>query len=64
MNPVIVWIYDLNHNKMMTKFLDMCTCPSSTAEALFNTFDTRLSSLLDVSLLMWSRQHFSECWYT
>ena len=46
MNPVTIRIYDLNHNKVTT---DMCTCPSSTAEALFNTFDTRLSSLLDAS---------------
>ena len=49
MNPVTIWIYDLNHNKVTTKFLEMCACPSSTAEALFNTFDTSLSSLLDAS---------------
>ena len=70
MNPVTVRIYDLNHNKVTTKFLEMCACPSSTVEALFNTFDTRLSSLLDASNplvelhLMWSRQHFSEYWHS
>ena len=32
MNPVTIQIYDLNHNKVTTKFLEMCACPSSTAE--------------------------------
>ena len=49
MNPVTVRIYDLNHNKVTTKFLEMCACPSFHRRRLH---------------LMWSRQHFSEYWYT
>lgn len=49
MNPITVRVYNLQQHRVTTKFLDMGTSSSSTAEALFNTFDTRLSTILNTS---------------
>lgn len=45
-NPITVRIYDVNINKVVTRFLDMCTSTSSTAEALYTALNGRLSELL------------------
>ena len=47
MNPVTIRIYDQSSGKVVTQFLDICTSTSSTAEAIFNVMDGRLSELLE-----------------
>ena len=42
MNPVTVRIFDINQQKVVCKFLDMCPTKGSTAEAIFNSIDTAL----------------------
>ena len=34
MNPITVRLYDLNSNKVVTRFVDMCTSSSSTAAGI------------------------------
>ena len=41
-------IYDVQQNQIVSRFLDMCSCASSTAESLFITFDNKLEELLDL----------------
>ena len=43
MNPITVKIYDYKENKISTQFLNMCTCTSSTADALCNVLDGKLN---------------------
>ncbi|MCG8622687.1 MAG: hypothetical protein MJE68_11925 [Proteobacteria bacterium] len=46
MNPMTIRIYDETNGKIVTKFLDMCTTASSTAEAIYSVMDAKLSDLL------------------
>ena len=46
MNLITVRIYDVNTNSIVTRFLDMCTSVSSTAEALYTVVESRLCELL------------------
>ena len=43
MNPVTVRIYDVNHHKVVTKFLDMCLSKSSTSAGIFSSTDLVMS---------------------
>lgn len=47
MNPLTVRIFDIETSKVVTQFLDMCTTSASTAEALYNVVDGKLTELLD-----------------
>ena len=47
MNPVTVRIYDVNSGRVCTRFLDMCTCTSATAERIYNALDGKLAELLE-----------------
>ena len=47
MNPLTVRIFDLNANRIVTRFLDMCTSSSSTAEGIFTVINEKLTKLLD-----------------
>ena len=47
MNPITVRIYDATSNMVVTRFLDMCTTTGATAEAIYNTMNVRLGSLLN-----------------
>lgn len=63
MNPITVRVYDHAQFKVTTKFLDMGTSSSCTAEALFNTIDTRLSTCFKPMAelhIMWSGQYISQ----
>lgn len=46
MNPITVRVYDVTSNMVVTRFLDMCTTTGATAEAIYNTMNVRLGSLL------------------
>ena len=46
MNPITVKIYNYKENRISTQFLNMCTCTSSTADALYNVLDGKLTELL------------------
>ena len=48
MNPMAIRIYYVQQNRIVSRFLDMCSCASSTAESLFITFDNKLEELLDL----------------
>ena len=48
MNPITVRVYDINHSRIVTSFLDMCPTSSTTAEAIFTSMDRRLCELLEV----------------
>ena len=43
MNPVTVSIFDINQNKVVTKFLDMCKFEESNAKAIFEAIDASMS---------------------
>ena len=47
MNPITVRIFDVTSNMVVTRFLDMCTTTGGTAEAIYNTMNVRLRSLLN-----------------
>ena len=49
MNPVTIRLYDINDNKIVTRFLDMCTSTSGTAQGLFSAVDSKLRELLQCS---------------
>ena len=49
MNPLTVRIYDYKENYMATRFLDMCTTTSSTANSIYSALDSRLSELHESS---------------
>ena len=40
-------IYNVNHGKIVTQFLDMCTSTCATAEAIYGVMDEILSKLLE-----------------
>ena len=42
MNPVTIRLYDVNDNKVVTRFLDMCTSSSSTAAGIYSVVDSKL----------------------
>lgn len=39
MNPVVVKIFNINQQKVVTKFLDMCLSKASIATAIFASID-------------------------
>ena len=39
MNPVTVRLFDINQNKVVTQFLDICLSTSSTADGIFTSID-------------------------
>ena len=43
MNPVTLRIYDVNQHKVVTKFLDMGLCMSSTSAGIFSSTDLVIS---------------------
>ena len=43
MNPVTVLIFDTNHHKVVTKFLDMCLGKSSTSAGIFCSIDSAMT---------------------
>ncbi len=47
MNPITVRIYDVNCNTAVTRFLDMCTSTSATAEGVYTVMDGKLVKLLN-----------------
>ena len=47
MNPLTVRIFDVNTNRVVTRFLDMCTSSSATAEGIFTVIDEKLTTLLN-----------------
>ena len=49
MNPVTIRLYDVNNNKVVTRFLDMCTSSSSTAAGIYSVVDSKLRELLQCS---------------
>ena len=46
MNPFTVRIFDVNASRIVTRFLDMCTSSSATAEGIFTIIDEKLTKLL------------------
>ena len=54
MNPITVRIYDSSVPRIVTRFLDMCTCSRGTTGALFTALDSKLAELLD-SDIPWIR---------
>ena len=46
MNPITVRIYDVNSNMVVTRFLNMCTSASASAEGIYNVMDRKLVDLL------------------
>ena len=46
MAPITVRLYDVNCNKIVTRFLDMCTSTSATTEGIYSVMDTKLVELL------------------
>ena len=46
MNPITVRLYDVNGNKVVTRFLNMCTSTSGTAQGIYSAMDTKLVELL------------------
>ena len=46
MNPLTVRIFDVNANKIVTRFLDRCASSSATAKAIFTVIDEKLTKLL------------------
>ena len=47
MNPMTIRIYNVNHGKIVTQFLVMCTSTSANAEAICGVMDETLSKLLE-----------------
>ena len=47
MYPAAVRIFDINCGRVATRFLDMCTTSSSTAEGIFTVLNGKLVELLD-----------------
>ena len=43
MYPVTVRIFDINHHKAVTKFLDMCLSKSSTSAGIFCSIDSAMT---------------------
>ena len=63
MNPVTVWIYDVNSSRVATRFLDTCSSSTSIAEGIYNVLDEKLTQLLQLDnpwtiahLLVWTCQ--------
>ena len=54
MNPVTVRLYDVNCNKVVTRFLDICTSTSATAEGIYSVMDSKLVELLLQCTNPWS----------
>lgn len=48
MNPITVRIYDVNSNRVVTRFLDMCSSSSSTAQGIYCVLEQKLTQLLVV----------------
>ena len=46
MNPVTIRLFDLAQNSIVTRFLDMCTSTSGTAEGVFTVIDNKMKELL------------------
>ena len=42
MYPLTVWIYDVSNDRVGTRFLDMCSSSSSTAEGIYSVLDGKL----------------------
>ena len=42
MNPITVRIYDVDRNKLVTRFLDMCTSTTATDEGIYRALDSKL----------------------
>ena len=49
MNPVTIRLYDVTYNKIVTRFLDMCTSSSGIAEGIYSVVDSKLKELLQCS---------------
>ncbi len=47
MNPLTVCIFDCDQSRIVTRFLGMCTTTASTAGALYDVVNGKLSELLD-----------------
>jgi hypothetical protein len=45
-NPLTVRIFYINANRIVTRFLDMCTSSSATAEGIFTAIDAKLTKTL------------------
>ena len=45
-NPLTVRIFDVNANRIVTRFFDMCASSSATAEGIFTIIDEKLTKLL------------------
>lgn len=46
MNPINVRIYDIDCNKVVIRFLDMCTSTTATAEGIYRALDSKLVDFL------------------
>ena len=46
MNPLTPWIFDVNSDWVVTRFLDMCTSISASAEGIYSMMNDRLTWLL------------------
>ena len=44
MNPVTVRLFDLNNDKVETRFLDMCSSKSSTASGIYTILNERMAT--------------------
>ena len=49
MNPVTIRLFDPAQNSIVTRFLDMCTSTSGTAEGIFTVIDNKMKELLQSS---------------
>ena len=47
MNPITIRIYDPNSNRIVTRFLDMCSSVGATAEGIYSVMDKKLTELLE-----------------
>ena len=45
MNPITVWIFDFDCNMIVTRFLDMCTTTTGTAEEIYHAMNAKLEEL-------------------
>lgn len=49
MNPITIRLYDINNKKIVTRFLDMCSSTSASAEGVYGVVEEKLMDLLQCS---------------
>ena len=49
MNPVTIRLFNPAQNSIVTRFLDMCTSTSGTAEGIFTVIDSKMKEFLQSS---------------